>query len=169
MINVHFWAPLNNARSLGVSPTSMIFAPASNCMMSPDVTIGEIPNSIKVPKTRKQCALVELDQVTQLFRALRSTCLCTFRTVKLVCWLQRELSFSCNITTVSTHNHTLMKFRKHSQFDKITGFRTDVIQIYLLRNTLQTANKIYEIVANDTAHMILFCKSIEISFTGVSL
>jgi hypothetical protein len=32
-----------------VSPTSMILAPASNCMIRPDVTIGEIPSSIKVP------------------------------------------------------------------------------------------------------------------------
>lgn len=44
-----FWAPLNRALSLGVSPTSMILAPANNCMIKPDVTIGEIPNSINVP------------------------------------------------------------------------------------------------------------------------
>ena len=34
---------------MGVSPTSMILAPANSCMMRPDVTMGEIPSSIKVP------------------------------------------------------------------------------------------------------------------------
>ena len=48
-ISLHFWAPLKSALSFGVSPTSMILAPASNCMIRPDVTIGEIPSSIKVP------------------------------------------------------------------------------------------------------------------------
>lgn len=48
-----FWAPLNRALSLGVSPTSMILAPASNCIIKPDVTIGEMPNSIKVPAKEK--------------------------------------------------------------------------------------------------------------------
>lgn len=47
--HVHFWAPLNSALSLGVSPTSMILAPASSCMMRPEVTMGEIPNSMRVP------------------------------------------------------------------------------------------------------------------------
>lgn len=46
---LHFCAPLNKALSLGVSPTSIIFAPASSCMISPDVTIGDIPSSIRVP------------------------------------------------------------------------------------------------------------------------
>lgn len=49
-----FWAPLNRALSLGVSPTSMILAPANNCIIKPDVTIGEIPNSIKVPVKEKE-------------------------------------------------------------------------------------------------------------------
>lgn len=49
-----FWAPLNRALSLGVSPTSMILAPASSCIIKPDVTIGEIPNSIKVPAKEKE-------------------------------------------------------------------------------------------------------------------
>jgi hypothetical protein len=48
--DIHFWAPLNNARSLGVSPTSIIFAPAKSCMIRPDVTIGEMPSSINVPE-----------------------------------------------------------------------------------------------------------------------
>lgn len=48
--NIHFWAPLKSALSLGVSPTSMILAPASSCMIRPEVTMGEIPNSIKVPE-----------------------------------------------------------------------------------------------------------------------
>ena len=46
----NFCAPLNKARSRGVSPTSSIFAPANNCIMRPEVTMGEIPNSIKVPR-----------------------------------------------------------------------------------------------------------------------
>lgn len=50
----HFWAPLKSALSLGVSPTSMILAPANNCMIKPDVTIGEIPSSIKVPVKERE-------------------------------------------------------------------------------------------------------------------
>lgn len=49
----HFWAPLKSARSFGVSPTSIIFAPASSCMIRPEVTIGEIPSSIRVPGGRQ--------------------------------------------------------------------------------------------------------------------
>ena len=44
-----FWAPLKRALSFGVSPTSISLAPASNCMISPEVTMGEMPSSIKVP------------------------------------------------------------------------------------------------------------------------
>lgn len=46
---LHFWAPLKRARSFGVSPTSIIFAPAKSCMIRPEVTMGEMPSSIKVP------------------------------------------------------------------------------------------------------------------------
>lgn len=46
---LHFCAPLNNALSFGVSPTSIIFAPWSSCIIRPEVTIGEIPNSMRVP------------------------------------------------------------------------------------------------------------------------
>lgn len=31
----------------------MILAPASSCMIRPEVTIGEIPSSIKVPEVHK--------------------------------------------------------------------------------------------------------------------
>ena len=48
--NLHFCAPLNSALSFGVSPTSMILAPAKSCMINPDVTMGDIPNSISVPR-----------------------------------------------------------------------------------------------------------------------
>lgn len=48
--HLHFWAPLKRARSFGVSPTSIILAPAKSCMMRPEVTIGEIPSSINVPE-----------------------------------------------------------------------------------------------------------------------
>lgn len=44
-----FCAPLKRALSFGVSPTSIILAPAKSCMMSPEVTIGEMPSSINVP------------------------------------------------------------------------------------------------------------------------
>lgn len=47
--HLHFWAPLKRARSFGVSPTSIILAPAKSCMMRPEVTMGEIPSSINVP------------------------------------------------------------------------------------------------------------------------
>ena len=47
--HLHFWAPLKRARSFGVSPTSIILAPAKSCMMRPEVTMGEIPSSISVP------------------------------------------------------------------------------------------------------------------------
>lgn len=47
--HLHFWAPLKRARSLGVSPTSIILAPAKSCMMRPEVTMGEMPSSISVP------------------------------------------------------------------------------------------------------------------------
>ncbi|RNA30810.1 hypothetical protein BpHYR1_015557 [Brachionus plicatilis] len=55
-----FWAPLNRALSFGVSPTSIILAPANSCMIRPEVTIGEMPNSMRVPLfeariTRIQC------------------------------------------------------------------------------------------------------------------
>ncbi len=46
---IHFCAPLKSALSFGVSPTSIIFAPASNCIIRPEVTMGDIPNSIRVP------------------------------------------------------------------------------------------------------------------------
>ncbi len=48
--DLHFCAPLKSALSLGVSPTSIILAPASSCMMRPEVTMGEIPSSINVPE-----------------------------------------------------------------------------------------------------------------------
>lgn len=47
---LRFWAPLKRALSFGVSPTSIILAPASSCIMRPEVTIGEIPSSIRVPE-----------------------------------------------------------------------------------------------------------------------
>ena len=47
--HLHFWAPLKRARSFGVSPTSIILAPAKSCMMRPEVTMGEMPSSISVP------------------------------------------------------------------------------------------------------------------------
>lgn len=53
----HFWAPLNRALSLGVSPTSMILAPANNCMIKPDVTIGEMPSSMRVPAEERRKAM----------------------------------------------------------------------------------------------------------------
>lgn len=46
---LHFWAPLKRALSFGVSPTSMILAPAKSCMMRPEVTMGEMPSSMSVP------------------------------------------------------------------------------------------------------------------------
>lgn len=58
---LHFWAPLKRALSFGVSPTSMILAPASSCMMRPEVTMGDIPSSIRVPgqqvRLKKACEL----------------------------------------------------------------------------------------------------------------
>ena len=36
--------------SLTASSTSMIFDPASSCMMRPDVTMGEMPSSMHVPR-----------------------------------------------------------------------------------------------------------------------
>ena len=50
MVDIRFCAPLKRALSLGVSPTSMILAPARSCMMRPEVTMGEMPNSIRVPE-----------------------------------------------------------------------------------------------------------------------
>lgn len=47
--HLRFWAPLKRARSFGVSPTSIILAPAKSCMMRPEVTMGEMPSSISVP------------------------------------------------------------------------------------------------------------------------
>lgn len=58
--DLHFWAPLKRALSLGVSPTSMILAPASSCMIRPEVTMGEMPSSIRVPGGAKWTALVSL-------------------------------------------------------------------------------------------------------------
>lgn len=49
IVVLHFCAPLKRALSLGVSPTSMILAPARSCMIRPEVTMGEIPSSIRVP------------------------------------------------------------------------------------------------------------------------
>uniref|UniRef100_A0A8R1UY21 Uncharacterized protein n=1 Tax=Pristionchus pacificus TaxID=54126 RepID=A0A8R1UY21_PRIPA len=42
-----FCAPLKRARSLEESPTSMILAPARSYTMRPEVTMGEIPSSIR--------------------------------------------------------------------------------------------------------------------------
>lgn len=50
----HFCAPLKRALSFGVSPTSIIFAPAKSCMMSPEVTMGEMPSSINVPDRHRK-------------------------------------------------------------------------------------------------------------------
>ena len=51
---LHFCAPLKSARSFGVSPTSMILAPASSCIMRPDVTIGDMPSSMRVPGNKSE-------------------------------------------------------------------------------------------------------------------
>ncbi len=46
-----FCAPENNARSsFKLKSTSIKFAPASSCMIIPDVTMGLMPNSIRVPR-----------------------------------------------------------------------------------------------------------------------
>ena len=57
--SLHFWAPLNKARSFGVSPTSMIFAPAKSCMIKPEVTMGEIPSSISVPRLEAKITRIQ--------------------------------------------------------------------------------------------------------------
>ena len=49
--NAHFWAPPKRARSsFKLKSTSTNCAPASNCIIMPEVTIGVIPSSIKVPR-----------------------------------------------------------------------------------------------------------------------
>jgi hypothetical protein len=46
-----FWAPLKSARSsLSEKSTSMRLAPARSCMIIPDVTMGEMPSSMSVPR-----------------------------------------------------------------------------------------------------------------------
>ena len=43
-------APSNNSlSSFCFLSTSIIFDPAKSCIIIPDVTIGDIPNSIRVP------------------------------------------------------------------------------------------------------------------------
>lgn len=66
----HFWAPLKSALSLGVSPTSMIFAPASSCMIRPEVTMGEIPSSIRVPGGR--CSRLSVEYLEFLRKKQRN-------------------------------------------------------------------------------------------------
>ena len=45
-----FWAPPKRAlSSLRVKSTSMRLAPARSCMIIPEVTMGEIPSSMRVP------------------------------------------------------------------------------------------------------------------------
>ena len=69
---LHFWAPLNRALSFGVSPTSMILAPASSCIIRPEVTIGEIPSSIRVPGGRYSSQEIPAEEQTCI---LYLTCL----------------------------------------------------------------------------------------------
>ena len=46
-----FCAPLSRSRSaFTLLSTSMIFDPASSCITRPDVTIGEMPSSMQVPR-----------------------------------------------------------------------------------------------------------------------
>lgn len=44
----------------------MILAPASNCMMRPDVTIGEMPSSINVPFTDKTMIQLIINNIQQM-------------------------------------------------------------------------------------------------------
>ena len=54
-----FCAPEKSALSFGVSPTSIIFAPAKSCMIKPEVTMGEIPSSIRVPRLEAKMTRIQ--------------------------------------------------------------------------------------------------------------
>jgi hypothetical protein len=55
-----FCAPPNKARSsLRLKSTSTRLAPASSCIIMPDVTIGEIPSSIRVPLLDAKITLIQ--------------------------------------------------------------------------------------------------------------
>ena len=58
--NSRFWAPLNNARSsLSEKSTSMRLAPASSCIIMPEVTIGVIPSSMRVPRLEAKMTRIQ--------------------------------------------------------------------------------------------------------------